>query len=245
MTTSNRYPLPLPPDLKEAIRERAQAEDRSIAWWILNACRQALNGGDFASNRCARREPPVEPDALLWADQQPPGPATPPEGPAPGSGQRGPADLELQPPPLAPAPGGKKPPSGAKAVRAIWPDVQAAAARHGRQWQVLSPKRLEIMAARLAGEGGGDPQSLVRAVHGAVAYWRASNPTRDMTGHLVPETVYRASTFSKYLEAYSDPKTAPARRWEDMTPAEREEVKRQVAERERARTALERALAVR
>jgi len=113
------------------------------------------------------------------------------------------------------------------AVRSVWPQCQQAAQRHGRRWTALSEARLASMAARLR-EFGPDPAVLVRAIDGAVAYWRLSAPKeRDPTRHLVPETVYRASTFPKYIETMEDPKVAPKKYWSQMTDEEQIELQRQ------------------
>lgn len=111
-------------------------------------------------------------------------------------------------------------------IRAVWPRCQAAASRHGRRWGKLTESRVVSLAARLK-DFGPDPEVLVRAIDGAVAYWRSSAPKdADHTRHLVPETVYRPSTFPKYLEATEDPKTAPRKRVSEMNPEEIRELQR-------------------
>jgi hypothetical protein len=85
-------------------------------------------------------------------------------------------------------------------ARAQWPLLQAAARQHGRHWRQLSTSRLELLTARL--RENHDPQSLLQAIEGAIAYWRNSAPAdADIGRHLVPETVYRRSNFTKYVEA--------------------------------------------
>lgn len=113
-------------------------------------------------------------------------------------------------------------------VRAVWPECQKAAARHGRRWGALNEARVAVMAARLR-EFGPDPGVLVRAIDGAVAYWRASAPKdSDPSKNLTPETVYRASNFPKYIEAMEDPKVAPKKYWSQMTLEEQTQMRREM-----------------
>lgn len=108
-----------------------------------------------------------------------------------------------------------------------WPDCQKAAASHGKRWLALNDDRILLMSMRLIECGPElEPLPLVHAIHGAVAYWRACFPEEDYTVYLTPDTVYRPSKFMKYLEAYSDPKIAPRKRWEDMTADEQREIQR-------------------
>jgi hypothetical protein len=96
-------------------------------------------------------------------------------------------------------------------VRLIWPEVQKAAAQYGKRWEKLTADRLGKLAARLR-DHGPDPQVLVKAVHGAVAYWKKTMPDKDMSQYIATDTIYGAAKFSKYLEFASDPKTAPGHR---------------------------------
>ena len=112
------------------------------------------------------------------------------------------------------------PPSLVARVRAVWPELVAAAARHGKRWQKLSGPRERLLAARLRELG--DERALVQAIDGAVAYWRRTSPDRDMTAHLIPETVYRVSNTTKYIEAAQQPpaRAAPARAVPPAQPAQ-------------------------
>jgi hypothetical protein len=106
-------------------------------------------------------------------------------------------------------------------IRRIWPEVQAAAAKHGKRWETLTPDRAAKLAARLR-EHGPDPQVLVKAVHGAIAYWKKTMPDKDMLVYLTPDTVYRPGHFAKYIEFATDPKTAPQRPFSEWTREERQ-----------------------
>ena len=101
--------------------------------------------------------------------------------------------------------------------------MQKAAAQYGKRWEKLTADRLGKLAARLR-DHGPDPQVLVKAVHGAVAYWKKTMPDKDMSQYIATDTIYGAAKFSKYLEFASDPKTAPKKNWDDMTPEERREM---------------------
>lgn len=134
------------------------------------------------------------------------------------------------PPPPPPPQDAKKNQNGAAApardrlrsqVREIWPRCVEAARKHGRRWETLNDARLSHMAAR-AKEHGSDPEVLVKAIDGAVNYWRSCAPEgTDPARNLTPETLYRASNFAKYLEAASDPATTPRKLMSEMTREER------------------------
>ena len=145
-------------------------------------------------------------------EEEPPTPvATAPEPPA----------LEQPPERIRPI---HADPSKANA-RLIWPECQKAAGQYGKRWETLNSARLAQMAQRLR-EHGPDPQVLVRAIHGAMAYWKKTMPDKDMLGYLTPDTLYRGSKFAKYLEFATDPKTAPQKPVEEMTLAEKHELQR-------------------
>lgn len=87
-------------------------------------------------------------------------------------------------------------------VRRIWPLCQAIANRHGKSWMKLSEAREKLMSARLAEYPDSPVDILWQAISGAVTYWSRVRGDFDITGNLVPETVYAKSNFTKYLEAY-------------------------------------------
>lgn len=105
--------------------------------------------------------------------------------------------------------------SDASRVRNVWPKVQAAAQQYGREWKVLTPKRMTSMIARLREHPSCTEDILWQAVHGAMAYWRRQGSGHgefNAVANLVPETLYRPANFEKYLEAYVEkPCAAPAK----------------------------------
>jgi hypothetical protein len=123
---------------------------------------------------------------------------------------------------MCPACGQSLPENGGDAarIRAVWPKVQAAAKGYGKDWRTLTPPRMKLMIARLREQKRADPSCtediLWQAVHGAAAFWkqgRGSHDGFDPRAYLVPETVFRASKFSQYLESYvPQPCASPATR---------------------------------
>ena len=125
--------------------------------------------------------------------------------PARGGSASASASASLKPP-VSPAARGK---SERQEVRRMWPGCQDAAAHYGKEWKELTKSRLDRMAARLLERPGVGAIVLVNVIHGAVSSWGgmepSSNGSFDPKRALTPETVYRASNFTKYLEAYSEP----------------------------------------
>ncbi len=99
----------------------------------------------------------------------------------------------------APEPIAKPENSYRSAVRAIWPELQKAAAAHRKRWDRLTLKRLTLMACAVE-QHGGNPQILLQAIQGAVKLWKADPAMIE--AYLVPETLYRPSKLPKYLETY-------------------------------------------
>jgi hypothetical protein len=91
------------------------------------------------------------------------------------------------------------------------PACLAAAAQRGRQWKALKGHRLNQMAACLAMFPDDDPEILVQAIHGAIAYWKATMPPgTKVTAYLTPDAVFNRERFEKYVEAYHDASMNPA-----------------------------------
>lgn len=101
----------------------------------------------------------------------------------------------------------------ALSVREAWPRCQAVAAQYGKTWRALSANRRVLLAARLRELGPeGSPDALWQAIHGAVAYWKGLRQSEfDPYANLVPETIYRPSQFTKYLEHYRAPQAPKIR----------------------------------
>jgi phage replication O-like protein O len=87
-------------------------------------------------------------------------------------------------------------------LRDAWCACREAAAGYGKQWRDLTPAREQIMAARLREHPGRGPEILVHAIHGYVKLLNRDG--FDWRVHLAPETIYRASKFPKYLEAWEE-----------------------------------------
>lgn len=95
-------------------------------------------------------------------------------------------------------------PKTAAAAKATWPVCVAAALQYGKVWKTLSPSRERLLEARLRDAPESDPAILWQAIHGAMTYWRQRHSDGfDPIANLVPETIYRPSQFTKYLEHYS------------------------------------------
>ena len=109
-----------------------------------------------------------------------------------------------------PGTGNREPsaPSGARSlVLERWSEVKEAASMYGREWRGEKPSeaRISIMAARAAAEDFADQGvTLVHAVHGYMAFHRIVSGDYDPMSHFTPETIYRASKFEKYVEAYGN-----------------------------------------
>lgn len=126
------------------------------------------------------------------------------------------SESEVKNPPNPPRAGGTEPAGSARErpqvsgrmadVRRVWPRVAEAFASYpwGRAPQKLTATRERMMSARLREHAGEPPEILVEAVHGYVALHRAAfeQPGQwDPRSNFMPETVYRPSNFTKYLEA--------------------------------------------
>lgn len=80
------------------------------------------------------------------------------------------------------------------------------------------------MAARLREQPQQPPEILVHAIHGAWSYFSAfTTGGFSPLANLVPETLYRASHFTKYLEAYSSAPAPTPRRAQPAPSARRRE----------------------
>lgn len=125
-----------------------------------------------------------------------------------GAPDRSAGSLSLIPGPEPPDPPPEQRPSRKRDrrddVRAIWPACQAAAWQYERGWDELNPNRLKDMNARLMERPAAPAEILVHAIHGAMRSWGTGSETFDPKKICRPETIYRASKFPKYLEAYAE-----------------------------------------
>lgn len=88
-------------------------------------------------------------------------------------------------------------------VKRVWGECQAAAAKYGAHWLKLSDSREREMAARLAEYPEDSADILVHAIHGAWSLWSSGTSSDfDAERYMKPETIYRKSKFTKYLETY-------------------------------------------
>lgn len=111
---------------------------------------------------------------------------------------------------LMPEAGSQKPPARAGAVisRRVLSETADAFASYGRTIRAWSESRKRAMLARTR-ESGGDMTVLPAAVHGYAYYHRGSGDNGfDPMKHLTPETIFRASNFTKYLDAAKDAEQA-------------------------------------
>lgn len=124
-------------------------------------------------------------------------------------------------------------------VRAIWPQCQAASAEYGKRWNTLGAGRERLMAARLKEHPDRPSSILVDAIHGAwESFGAGKNANFDALRYLRPQTVYQASKFDDYLEAYRP--RAPAHREPETDEERRARAKRnQQAMRELAESTRE------
>lgn len=102
-----------------------------------------------------------------------------------------------------------RPMNDTSTIRMIWPKCQAVAQSYGRDWQKLSDTRLRLLGARLRENPGCSPDILWQAMHGAMRYWRQFRHDANPAANLVPETVFRAANFLKYLEHYQEQQARP------------------------------------
>ena len=132
---------------------------------------------------------PVSPEATATTDGDG---ETPTE--SPGSAEND------DPPPVRPR-------TRVEIVRRQWPLCVAAAAEYGKRWGPKPPKNVEPkMVARLRENPTAAPDVLVRAIHGAVKFWRGNDdPDRMIASYLRPQTIYLASKFDGYVEAFNQP----------------------------------------
>ena len=129
-------------------------------------------------------------------------------------------DFELTEPPA---------PNPTRAVREIWPDVQAAFVAYGKSAPKLTAKRGVDAAHRLRDHPDQPPSVLAWAVHGRMAQHQRGD--YDATQHLSPESVFRPSKFWRDVEAYLEagqrgqappfPHLGPPKRASERTIAER------------------------
>ena len=84
-------------------------------------------------------------------------------------------------------------------VDLLWPRLQEAAKKYGKDWRKLSHARLKLINARM--REGASEDDLVAAIHGAVVSMGEAREGFDPSRFITPETIYRPSNFDKYLEA--------------------------------------------
>ena len=84
-------------------------------------------------------------------------------------------------------------------VDLLWPRLQEAAKKYGKDWRKLSHARLKLINARM--REGATEDDLVAAIHGAVVSMGEAREGFDPSRFITPETIYRPSNFDKYLEA--------------------------------------------
>lgn len=84
-------------------------------------------------------------------------------------------------------------------IEEAWNLAREAAATYGRRWQKLTDARKRMLHSRLQEHADRGVEVAAHAVHGYVALRRS--PTFEWEKFLVPETIFRACNFTKYLEA--------------------------------------------
>lgn len=84
-------------------------------------------------------------------------------------------------------------------VDLLWPRLQEAAKKYGKDWRKLSHARLKLINARM--REGASEDDLVAAIHGAVVSMGEAREGFDPSRFITPETIFRPSNFDKYLEA--------------------------------------------
>jgi len=84
-------------------------------------------------------------------------------------------------------------------VDLLWPRLQEAAKKYGKDWRKLSHARLKLINARM--REGATEDDLVAAIHGAVVSMGEAREGFDPSRFITPETIYRPSNFDKYMEA--------------------------------------------
>ena len=84
-------------------------------------------------------------------------------------------------------------------VDLLWPRLQEAARKYGKDWRKLSHARLKLIHARM--REGASEDDIVAAIHGAVVSMGEAREGFDPSRFITPETIYRPSNFEKYVEA--------------------------------------------